>query len=315
MDWLDFHGAAQQGGSHPITEAIMGRIEKELLDMARDIGISPATSPFSEIRAEADFYLDLIASHLNSGEIIPAAIARSKEAVEKAAPGKAIRIGFYPVSADPFHWAHLLIGLSAIARFKLDKIMYIISGYDARKPEMTSPAIRHPMARSILNLFTPLFDYSSAALEGSLDGESSLFKILSSHQTQRISAFYIAGADHCRRFDPGTRQPDTVQKMEDHVRGKKYGFDSTKHRISMIFVRRGVAKCSVDTRLNVSCIPGVPFEASSSAIRRTLAGGDKIDRLALLPYTAYCYIMALGLYGPEREVERKRGSFRTERVA
>ena len=54
MDWLDFHGAAQQGGSHPITEAIMGRIEKELLDMARDIGISPATSPFSEIRAEAD---------------------------------------------------------------------------------------------------------------------------------------------------------------------------------------------------------------------------------------------------------------------
>ena len=239
--------------------------------MAREIGISLATSPFSEIRAEADFYLDLIASHLNRREMIPAAITRSKEAVERAAPSRALRIGIYPVSADPFHWAHLLIGLSAIARFKLDKIIYIISGYDARKPEMTSPAIRHPMARSILNLFTPLFSLlvrRSGRQPGWRIESLQDSGFTSGPKDQRI---LFAGADHCRRFDPGTRQPDTVQKMEEHVRNKMYGFDGTKHRISMIFVRRGVTKRGVDTRLNVSYMPGVPFEASSSAIRRTLA--------------------------------------------
>jgi nicotinic acid mononucleotide adenylyltransferase len=283
--------------------------------MAQELSVTLTTSPFKEIWAEAEFYLDLIASHLNQREITPVAITGSENEAERAAFSRVFRIGVFPVSADPFHWAHLLIGLSAIARFKLNKIVYVISGCDARKPEITSPTIRHPMGRSILNLFTPLFDYSSAALEGDLDGESSLFKILASHQARRINAFYIAGADHCRRFDPGTGGPDTVQKMEEHVRRKTYGFDRKKHRISMIFVKRGVAKCSVDTRLDVSCMPGVPFEASSSAIRRALAGREKIDRFALLPYTAYLYIRALGLYASERQVEPSHGPLRTKRVA
>ena len=202
-----------------------------------------------------------------------------------------------------------------MARFKLNKIVYVISGYDARKPELTPPTIRHPMGRSILNMFTPLFDYSSAALEGDLDGESSLFKILASRQAQRINAFYIAGADHGRRFDPDAGQPDTVQKIEEHVRRKSYGFDSKKHRISMIFVKRGVAECSVEMRSNVSCMPGVPFEASSSAIRRALAGREKIERLALLPHTAYLYIKALGLYVSKRQAEPSHGPLLTKRVA
>ena len=283
--------------------------------MAGELGMALTTSPFAEIWAEAEFYLDLISSHLNHREIMPVAIPGSEDEAERATFSRALRIGFFPVSADPFHWAHLLIGLSAIARFKLDKIVYIISGYDTRKPEITPPTIRHPMGRSILNMFTPLFDYSSAALEGDLDGESSLFKILASRQAQRINAFYIAGADHGRRFDPDAGQPDTVQKIEEHVRRKMYGFDRKKHRISMIFVKRGVAKCSVETRSNVSCMPGVPFEVSSSAIRRALAGRERIDRLALLPHTAYLYIRALGLYASERQVEPSHGPLPTKRVA
>jgi nicotinic acid mononucleotide adenylyltransferase len=315
MEWIDSCRRAQQFVSHPITETVKGRIQRELFDMTQELSVTLTTTPFAEIWAEAEYYLDLIASHLNHREIIPGPMAGSREKTEKAEFSRALRIGFFPVSADPFHWAHLLIGLSAIARFKLDKIVYIISGYDARKPDITSPTIRHPMGRSILNLFTPLFDYSSAALESDLDGESSLFKILASHQARRINAFYIAGADHGRRFDPDAGQPDTVQKIEEHVRRKMYGFDSKKHRISMIFVKRGVAKCSVETRSNVSCMPGVPFEASSSAIRRALAGREKIDRLALIPHTAYLYIKALGLYALERQVEPSHRPLPRKRVA
>jgi nicotinic acid mononucleotide adenylyltransferase len=315
MEWIDSYGTAQQPASHPITEVIKGRIQKELADMAGVLGVALTTSPFREIWAEAEFYLDLIGSHLNNGKLTSGPMAGSREEMGKVAFSRALRIGFFPVSADPFHWAHLLIGLSAMARFKLNKVVYVISGYDARKPAITPPTIRHAMGRSILNMFTPLFDYSSAALEGDLDGESSLFKILASHQAQRINAFYIAGADHGRRFDPDAGQPDTIQKIEEQVRRKTYGFDSKKQRISMIFVERGVAKWSVEARLNISCMPGVPFEASSSAIRRALAGREKIDRLALLPYTAYLYIRALGLYASEQQAEPNRGPLPTKRVA
>jgi nicotinic acid mononucleotide adenylyltransferase len=315
MEWIDSCRPAQQFVSHPITETVKGRIQKELFDMAQELGVTFTASPFTEIWAEAEFYLDLIASHLNRREIMSSAMTGSNEETEKAEFSRALRIGFFPVSADPFHWGHLLIGLSAMARFTLDKVIYVLSGSDERKPGMTPPGIRHPMGRSILNMFTPLFDYSSAALESDLDGESSLFKILASHQARRINAFYIAGADHGRRFDPDAGQPDTFQKIEEHVRRKMYGFDSKKHRIFMIFVKRGVAKCSVETQSNVSCMPGVPFEASSSAIRRALAGREEIDRLALLPHTAYLYIKALDLYTSKRQVEPSHGPLPTKRVA
>lgn len=277
--------------------------------------MSLAIPPFGTIWAEADFCLELIASHLNNRAILPVAIPKLGEGTEGTELGRTLRIGFYPVSADPFHWAHLLIGLSAIARFRLDKIVYIIAGYDARKPEMTSPVTRHRMGNCILNLFAPLFECSPAALEGKIDGESSFFKILSSYQAQRINAFYIAGSDHCRRVDPETGSADTVQKLEEHVRARPYGFDSTRHRVFVIFVRRGVTECSVKTRLRVSYMPGMPFEASSTAIRKALIGRESIDRLALLPYTAYLYIRALGLYTAGQTIERKEGSPPVKRVA
>jgi hypothetical protein len=315
MDWLDLQRAAQQSGSHPITEAIRGRIQKELTDMAQEVGIQLTASPFKEIWAEAEFYLDLITSHLNNREVIPVSIPGSGEGSEKREFGRALRVGFFPVSADPFHWGHLLIGLSAMARFKLDKVVYVISGYDARKPGMTPPTARHAMGRSILNLFTPLLDYSSAAVEADLDGESSLFKILALHKGQRIKAFYIAGSDHCRCVDPATGDADTIQKLEGHVRSKTCGFDGKRECIALIVVKRGLGECSVNTRLNVSCLPGLPFEASSTAIRRALAGPESKDKLALLPYTAYLYIRALGLYVPDRQVAHKQRPSHVKRVA
>jgi nicotinic acid mononucleotide adenylyltransferase len=312
MDWFDCEAGARQALSHPITEAIKGRMLAELTDMAAVINIPLAASPFKEIWAEAEFSLDQITSHLSSRKLFPASIADSAEEGERTGFGRAARIGFYPVCADPFHWGHLLVGLSAIARFKLDKVIYIIACHDARKPEMTPPAARHAMGRSILSMFTPLFDYSDAAMEGDLDGESSLFKVLASLPAQRINAFYIAGSDHCRRMDPETGATDTVQKL---LRTRAWGFDSERHRVSMIFVRRGKAESSAKTRLGVSHMPGMPFEASSTIVRRALSSKEGIDRLALLPYTAYLYIQALELYTRKPRIERREGSLAVERVA
>ena len=315
MDWLDLQRAAKSSGTNPITEVIKGRVLKELTDMAEEIDIRLSASPFKEIWADAEFYLDLITSELNNREVIPVSITRPGEESERAESDRTLRFGFYPVSADPFHWGHLLIGLSAIARFKLDKVVYAIAGHDPRKPEMTPSTARHAMGRSILNMFTPLFEYSPVVLEDELDGESSLFRILALHGGRRIKAFYIAGSDHCRRVDPVTGSADTIQKLEEHVRSKMYGFDGRRQRISLIFVKRGPAECSINTRLSVSCMPSLPFSVSSTVIRRALARREGIDKLALLPYTAYLYIRALGLYVPSRQVGDKEKSLPVKRVA
>ena len=125
-------------------------------------------------------------------------------------------------------------------------------------------------------------------------------------QTQKINAFYIAGSDHSRRINPETGEPDTVQKLEDLIREGAYEFDNAAHRISMIFVKRGKTECNVKTRLGISYMPGMPFEASSTMVRRALAGQERKERVALLPYTAYLYIQALGLYKGKRRVERQK---------
>jgi len=80
--------------------------------------------------------------------------------------------------------------------------------------------IRHRMAQNLLGLFTPLSAYSPIALDNSLDGEANVFRILQLNQRQRVDAYYIAGTDHYYRYNPETRKPDTIQKLENGVRGK-----------------------------------------------------------------------------------------------
>jgi phosphoribosyl 1,2-cyclic phosphodiesterase len=51
--------------------------------------------------------------------------------------------------------------------FALDKVIYVVAGSDSRKPHMTPAETRYDMARSLLKLFSPLFECSSIALGGS----------------------------------------------------------------------------------------------------------------------------------------------------
>jgi len=307
MRQIDSHAAMHFQSHHPVIESVRQIILEELTAMARVLSLPLNAFPFREIWAEAETSLDRIAYHLKSGDTVNAGIRTSQEASGLYVRDRVARIGCYPVSADPFHWGHLLIGLSAMARFKLDKVIYVLSGSDERKPGMTPPAIRHPVGRTLLNMFAPLFDYSPVARAGDLDGESSLFNILALNPDRTIDAWYIAGADHCRRVDPGTGNTDTVQKLEDNMSNSIYGFNRRRHHIFPVFVKRGLAECSIKTPLQVSYMPGLPFDASSTVIRRACAGREGRDKLALLPHTAYLFIQALGLYTPGRQVEHKRG--------
>jgi hypothetical protein len=198
-----------------------------------------------------------------------------------------LRIGAFPTAADPFHWLQLLSGLKAMTLFKLDKVIYVISGSDSRKPDLLRADIRHRMAQNVLGLFSPLFAYSPIALDNSLDGEENVFRILQLNPRQRIDAYYIAGTDHYYRYNPETGKPDTIQKLENGVRGKIFAYDERMGSMSAIFLGQGEqTPNAVGTFLYTESVQRMSLEASSTSIRRALAGRDTLEKLAAGPGVA-----------------------------
>ena len=106
-----------------------------------------------------------------------------------------------------------MAALSAMVAMKLDKVIFIIAGLDARKPSMLPEEARHRLSRSILEKFDPLFAYSPLALGTDLDGEANCWRLLALNSRRNIEIFYIAGADHLGRTT-SRGEPDTIQKLE-----------------------------------------------------------------------------------------------------
>jgi len=282
-----------------LTEGITRRVKRELVKMAITLGRSLYDQPFKDILDFTETSLSHIAHLWKSKEIKPEIhIRTSLSDNQKKADKKLCRVGFYPVAANPFHWAHLLIGLSALTEFKLDKVIFVIAGFDPRKPDLVPTAIRHAIGKEVLKIFDPLFGYSPIAVGNDVDGESNLFRLLSLNPEQRIEAFYIAGGDHYLRINPKNNLPDTIQKMENNIMNTCYRSNANFYRVSAIFIERGKRERQVDTFLPVYFLPAMPFEASSTMIREALQDNHKRETLALLPYIAYHYISKFELYTP-----------------
>ena len=144
--------------THCLTEGIRTRVKGELVKMASTLSRSVYDQPFREILDFAESNLLPIDHLWKSKEIKPEIqIRTSLSDNQKKAVKKLCRIGFYPVAANPFHWAHLLIGLSALTEFKLDKVIFVIAGFDPRKPDLVPVAIRHAMGKEVLKIFRSLF--------------------------------------------------------------------------------------------------------------------------------------------------------------
>lgn len=281
----------------PITRDIKKRVFTELIYMAYEIQEFINANPFFEIYNLTRRYLNIIGNLIQEKKIEPSVNIRVSDSdTEKPVMTRPIRIGFYPVAANPFHWAHLICGLSAIAKFKLDKVIYVIAGDDKRKHGILPAEIRHRIGEETLKAFSPLLKYSPISLGTSLDGEASLFKTLHLNPNQRIDASYIVGTDHYHRINPLTKTIDTIQKLEDNILNKVWDFNEEMHKVSAIFIERGTRRHTIDTFLNVEFIPSIPFEASSTMIRETIKYNSKGKSFAIMPYTVYRNISKLNLY-------------------
>lgn len=282
----------------PDVARIGAHVDRELSAMGAVLG-TPDHPLFGVIRKSARRLLGNIDSHIKSGRIAPKhEIRASKTDPPKGLVDRPLRVGIYPVAADPPHWAHLFVAGQAMDELQLDKVVFIVGGDDARKPLLTKAETRHPMNQAVLAAYAPLFAYSPIAFGESLDGETNMFKLLALNAAQKIHAYYIVGEDHYR-------PNDTISKIENNSLDPKLGFNPAMHAVSVAFTEREelgkertgaslnerILAKEVPTSLEIKPLPRMDFIASSSQVKK----GD----LILTPYAVYDYVRKnrLGLYG------------------
>jgi nicotinic acid mononucleotide adenylyltransferase len=292
--------------------AVIGdRVSRELYSMRSFLGSHADVYAFEALERLARSTLEKISDLVSHGEIRPLNFDPRRGAPGERWPLRPSRLGVFPIAANPLHWLHLLGGLAAMERFRLDRVLYIVAGSDPRKPEMAPETARHRIVKDVLRLFCPLLKYSPAARGGSLDGEEHVFRILSLAQgalAAPIHVFYIAGSDHFRPFSAARDRPDTVRKLEDGMRRGLYGFEPGRDRLSAVFLDRGGHLDAVETRLDVRWVHDLPLRVSSTGIRAALNGEAPLGELSYLPFTAYRVIRANGLYNMENPgVTHRRG--------
>ncbi len=279
----------------PFVEGIENKVRQELSSMQALLGDHSDARAFFTLSRWARLTLGRISRLVDEGAIHPSEIARLHGGTHRLFT-RPLRLGVFPVAANPLHWLHVFSGLAAMARFRLDKVVYIVAGRDPRKPTLASEQVRHRMTKELLGLFFPLLEYSPIARGSASNGEENVFRILASSKAKSIHVFYIAGSDHyCSCVPPG-RNPDTITKLEKGIRRRAHGFNPHRHKLSVVFLDRGGNVGNVETFLDVRWIHDLPLHTSSTRIRGALAGEQVLSELSFLPYSAYSAICAGGFY-------------------
>jgi nicotinic acid mononucleotide adenylyltransferase len=265
--------------------------------MQEILGDHADTDAFIALERWTKSTLERIGELIAQGHIDPAGGERQRVGVPRARlSSHSLRLGVFPTAGNPLHWGHLLGGLAAMERFQLDKVVYIVAGEDPRKPALAAAHIRHNIAKDVLKLFRPLFEYSPLALGTTKPGEVNVFRIFAASDGQPLHVFYLAGSDHAHRFTAGAGCPDTIQRLETGVRKRMKGFNPRTHRLSAVFLDRADRCAPVESFLDVRWIERLPVQTSSTMIRGALSGHAPLCELAALPFTAYCTICAHGTY-------------------
>jgi len=271
------------------TGEIRRRVRRDLMNTALEAKDRSEADTLSQVAVEIDKALAAIQIHLDSREIDPQLSVRvDPDALAVKASQRPVKLGFYPIAADPFQWGHLIIALRAMGELGLDQVVFVLQGDDPiRKPTMTPAEVRHPMGQEVIDIFAPFFSYSSIARGTSFDGETNIFRFMALNSGVPMEVWYMVGDDHYRLVDK-KGNPDTLPKLEINSQ-KNFGQDSSIHQIRVAFIEREMPGYKVPTSLTVRFLSHVGFDVSSS-----MARGGRHD---LVPYTALRYARTHGLYG------------------
>ncbi len=280
-------------------QAMRSSLHEELRRMGNLIGSNVADYLLKEISSTIEKLLDEITALYSMGDVSPFARLRvSYQDESQPSDDTTLRIGILPLAANPIHWGHIATGLEAIAELKLDKVVYIIAGdiQDSKEPAL----VRHAMGHSVLKLFSPLLAYSDIAYGYAFDDMTNIFRLLQLNEDRKIQAVYISGADHHTELVPDTCITADTQVAECARLKQHLSFQENMHGVSTAFVSCGPHCSELKSGYDTMVIPTLPFETSSSMIRRAIKGQEPRHNLALLPYTAYVDIRAFSLYDEKR---------------
>jgi hypothetical protein len=291
--------AARPCDTHPLLRQLELRLLRQLRLVAHDRDQDVHAAPYSWVAAQLRRSLARIGQRVDEGTIDLDEVVRcSDKEREEPARDRVLRLGVFPVAANPLHWGHLLFPLEAIAELGLDRVVLVVQGGDPRKGAALEQTLRHrhQLAREVLVLFEPLLDYSSVARSNVRTGESNLLELIRLNGRRQMEVWYLAGCDHHRcRDDVG--RPDTLARL-GAVSGHD-AFDPARHRLRALFARRGCGipdPCGVRSPIPVRFLPEVLL-ASSTAVRR----GD----LSLAPFAVLQYLRAHPDYARQLGLDRR----------
>jgi hypothetical protein len=292
----------------PVTRSIEVGLIPELACMARFLGRAPHNKPVSDIRRRLVAALDAVEALIVEGAIQPWRRVRlSAEDAQQPISLRPLRLGVYPLSANPIHWGHVLAGLSAMVHGRLDKVVYIVTTEEGRA-DMLPKESRHEAARELLKSFEPLLCYSPIARETSSDGESSVFHILDLNPTTRIDAFFLAGAKKCRRRNSITGEPETIEKLENGVLRRIYARrnnDGEMHSLSLLFLQGQEGFVAPQTFIPLRFIPSPMPDACSREILHALSKKRDPEVLSALPFSVFHHMQEAVRAGKMNELKSR----------
>lgn len=278
------YAAEPRPEAHLATAMVWTRIEADVLRAACRLWSANDSLRFGAILNAASRHLGEIARHVVEGRIDPSLQIRVRTGdPELPAPARRVRLGVFPVNGNPPHWGHILCALSAMAELELDRVVFLVQGFDPRKPASaaTEPA-RHEMARMVAGLLAPLAEYSDVGMGNDRVGEENLFSLLRLNPGVQIDAYYLVGSDHYRVCDALGR-PDTLPRIEHYMADPERGFDASMHSVRVAFIERSGSRRlrEVATSLEVLFLAEA-LDSSSTRVR----DGD----LALTPDVVVTYL-------------------------
>lgn len=155
------------------------------------------------------------------------------------------RVIFYATKFDPVQLVHLLVIPYLIAKYKADKVVVMNDNSDPRKPNLSTLAIREPVAKNVLKMFGPFVQYLALQKERAdlfdADGETVLREFMVANREIPLDVIYVAGLDHMKLMTvnkSGEKVKDTPLKIKDFLDARSnYGFHADTE-VNLAFIHR-----------------------------------------------------------------------------
>ncbi len=274
----------------PHVETLLANVDSELELMAPVVP-REARGEVEAIRTEASELLRLVESAVHEGTIIPGVPIRLS-AAEPPAPvtRSAIRVGVYPVVADPLHWGHVLDGLAAAANLALDAVVYVVLDQASDGPTVFSRELRHEMARRLLDMFAPLLRYSSVAAGTRHDGPEALFDLLDLNPRQMIEVCYLAAMDPRSPLRAQAAFRRTVQALQLGMADSRHLYSGQRTPLTAGFLGELLEPPPASAPPAVF-LPTSFLSLSAMEVVAAMSGSGRPGCFARLPYTIYRHVL------------------------